>query len=79
MPLVAFYCDYVGETDILQGFYGVLDSLVVFCFMEGVLIWIFQKKFLEIFLTPGKYFTTFFGLKIYFGIFPASEFFFIER
>ena len=65
MPLVARYCDHVGEFWVLKGFWEFGE--ILFC--GGVRVRIFQKYFSR----PEKYFPDFFLLKKFPVIFFAGS------
>jgi len=68
MPVVALYCDHVGEIGVLAGFWVVGEDFVLLVCVSGF-CW---KCFPEIFFTPEKYFPDFFPAdKIFPGFFAG--------
>ena len=71
MPLVAFYCDHVGEIGVFQDFYEFFGSLKYFVLWESADP-DFSKKISFKFSYSRKIFYNFFlACKILPGFFPA--------
>jgi hypothetical protein len=59
MPLVADYCDYVGENGILDGFVRVLEWLRIILVCGGVHVHILPRNNFRIFLARPEIFSVF--------------------